>query len=841
MASGTTVKRTINSPFDLQYLISEWREMFNRKTVLADCLAGLTVAMVALPLNLSLAVAAGVDPAVGIISGIVAGVVAALFGGQRYSITGPAAATAVVVIEIAHTYGMPGIWFVAVVAGFLQVITGLLRLGRVMSYLPLPVIVGFSNAIGILLIFNALDDLLGDTSRPLAHPIVGGHTLVTHPFVPEFFKDVSHLFDAVFVKNLINPYTLGVGVATIVVAVVAQRISKKVPGILVAVIATPLLVHLANIPVQRILNVAPIPSIILWPHPIAMPVGIDNWEGLQALMIYSLTVFFLGSIESLLSASVADGMTMSKKHRPDQELIGQGLANIIVPFFSGIPVTGVIIRTAVNINAEAKTRLAAIVHAGALCFLAFTMAPLVGQIPLATLAGILVLTGCRIVEWDYTRQIIRGSKTEGWVLIATMVASVFVNLTAGVLTGLLLTCMLFVRQMSRVALISEESDVEDLVGIPSCNYVRTYLVDGPLFFGAAQKFAETIVLAQDLKVVILQMRSVSAIDLTGVDALITIKSQLRRNGIRLVIAELSGQALELLKNSKGLDAIGSNNYFASYQEAVLDVNEKLLTTVCTGCSVGLTGANGGSPEVNAAKASAPRDCKLRAALMMDNSRIARSLKLRMDKSQRTRTGQWDAIGSDLSRLQKVTSESDLPAYLKDTPIASLIKSQNMGQIDNALPDAPQMVIGMCIDYRKSLHLPQNCAYVIRRTGANMAGSEFSVALALSTGIEYMALIAHNHCVMSNPRERRDAFVNMLRDRHGWTHEQALSFFDQHAASREIDDAIDFSIKESRRLGALFRGLKVVPLLFMLEDNCLYLVKEWLSAEDENAKELQTIE
>ncbi|MBS2008551.1 MAG: SulP family inorganic anion transporter [Cyanobacteria bacterium SZAS TMP-1] len=841
MPTRTAIKRTSSSPFDLQYLLGEWREMFSRKTVLSDCLAGLTVAMVALPLNLALAVAAGVEPSIGIVSGIVAGIVTALFGGQRYAVSGPAAAMAVVLIEIAHRYGMPGIWFVAIVAGLLQIITGFLRLGRVISYLPLPVIVGFSNAIGILLIFNSLDFLLGVTSRPLAHPTVGGHAALTHPFVPEFFKDVFGLFDAVFVKNLVNPYTLGVGLATIIVAVVAQRISKKVPGILIAVVLTPIVAHLAHIPVQCIFNVAPIPSLNLIPHTVVLPAGIDNWEELQALMIYSLTVFFLGSIESLLSASVADGMTMSKKHRPDQELIGQGLANVIVPFFSGIPVTGVITRTAVNINAGAKTRLAAIVQSIALCVLVFTVAPLVEKIPLATLAGILVLTGCRIVEWDYTRQIFKGSKTEGWVLVATMVASVSVDLTAGVLTGLLLTCVLFVRQMSRVALISEESDGEDLVGIPSCNYVRTYLVDGPLFFGAAQKFAENIVLAQDLKVVILNMRAVSAIDLTGVDALITIKSQLRRNGIRLVIAELGGQALELLKNSKGLDAIGSNNYFADYQDALLDVNEKLLTSVCVGCSAGLGGLGGSSLEAAAAKANAPRDCKLRTALMMDNSRIAKTIKSRMDKSQRTKTGQFDAIGSDLSRLHKVASEDDIPTYLRDTPIATMIKCQNLGQIDNAPPDAPQMVIGMCIDYRKSLHLPQNCAYVIRRTGANMAGSEFSVALALSTGIEYMALVAHNHCVMSNPQEKREAFVASLRDRHGWTHEQALSFFDQHAQSREIDDAIDFSIKEARRLSTLFRGLKVVPLLFMLEDNCLYLVKEWLAADEQVVRELQKVD
>jgi carbonic anhydrase len=155
----------------------------------------------------------------------------------------------------------------------------------------------------------------------------------------------------------------------------------------------------------------------------------------------------------------------------------------------------------------------------------------------------------------------------------------------------------------------------------------------------------------------------------------------------------------------------------------------------------------------------------------------------------------------------------------------------MGEVDANQSEDPDLVIGMCIDYRKSLSLPQNCAYVIRRTGANMAGSEFSLALALSTGIEYMALIAHNHCVMSDPHVKRGAFVSALTGKHGWSDDQALSFFDEHASSREIDDAIDFSIKEARRLSNLFRGLKVVPMLFMLEDNLVYLVKDWVREKE----------
>jgi len=829
MTNGASnLKRTSTSApvkksraFDGQFLLKEWQAMFSLVTLGRDFLAGVTVAMVALPLNLALAVASGVEPVLGIVSGIVAGIIAGLFGGQRYAITGPAAAMAVVLIEVVHNFGMAGIFFVGLVAGLLQISAGLLKLGRVISFIPMPVIVGFANAIGLLIIFNTVDDFFGLAIRPVRH--LASNSGVMSPFIPEFLKDINELVQRTVIHQEASLQAIAIGTLVIIVSIMTPRFTKVIPGQLVAIVVASVVAGFTHLNIPRIVDLAPLSNINLMPHWPILPEGIETFQQYQALTLYAITVFMLGSIESLLSATVADGMSLRSKHRPDQELIGQGLANFFMPFFGGIPVTGVIARTAVNINAGARTRLAAIVHSVVMLCLVLSFAHLAEQIPLSALAGVLILTGFRLIEWDEVREIWRGSRTEGWIVLTTTVASVLIDLTAGVLTGLVLTCVLFVHKMSSLSVVSEVNDderIDSAQSIPSCKYTRTYLVDGPLFFGAAERFTENILYTQDLKVLILHMRALNMMDITGVETLMAIHSKLKRKNIRLVVAELVGQPLELMKKSGAYEKIGTANYFADYKEALLDVNEKLLTSQCQGCSASL------NPELKG-KLIGPRDCKLRSALLMDNSRLTKTLKARMDRTQKIKTGTYQALSPDIVRLLRVTKFEDVPLFLRTTPIETLLKCQNMGEIDGNQSQDPDLVIGMCIDYRKSLALPQNCAYVIRRTGANMEGSEFSIALALSSGIEYMALIAHNHCVMSDPHVKRGSFIASLTGNHGWSEDQAASFFDQHASSREIDDAIDFSIKEARRLSNLFCGLKVVPMLFMLEDNLIYLVKDWV--------------
>lgn len=805
---------------DFTYLLAEWKDIFNKKTVLADVFAGVTVALVALPLNLALAIAAGVEPGVGITTGIVSGLIAGLMGGQRVGVTGPAAAMAVILIGIAQAYGLAAIWLVGLICGMLQFAAGCLRLGKLISFIPLPVIVGFSNAIGVLVIFNSLSDFLG-LPKTVAH--AGAATAATHKYIPEFVQDIGVIVQRVIMHGEVNVNAVVIGALVLTLALLVPKWTKLIPGQLVAIVVASLVAAQLGFKIPRIIDISSIPTIIPIPKMPELP-----WSDFEVLFPSAIACFMLGSIESLLSASVADGMTMSKRHHSDQELVGQGIANMAMPFFGGIPVTGVIARTAVNIRAGAKTRLATIVHSLALLFLAFSLARYAEQIPLAALSGVLILTGIRLIEWDVTRQIWLASKAEGWVVVVTTIISVLIDLTAGVFAGLLMTCGLFIKQMAAVKMVSEQgqTDKRSFVRqpIPSCKFVRTFLIDGPLFFGAAERFTETILQTHNLKVVILHMKAVSAMDLTGAETILSIHAQLSRNGIRLCLAELPRASHELLKRLRAPDKIGKENFFKDYKECLLDVNSKLLkeSSSCSDCCSLLTAAPG-------SKVSAPSDCALATGIVFNTNQVSSILKERL-------SGEVKQVSStneeqfDTSPLITISTENDIPSILQDTPVSALLKSQNFFQVDETPSDFADLIIGMCIDYRKQLHLPKNCAYVIRSAGANMKDAEFSVALGVSSGIEYMALITHNKCLMSDPFSRREAVLETLSKDCAWSQESASVYFDEQATDRGISDPIEFALSEAQRIHELYPKLKVVPILYCVDDDKLYLIKEWLNAE-----------
>lgn len=594
--------------FDVKYLVQEWKDIFNKKTIVADIWAGVTVALVALPLNLALAIAAGVEPGVGVTTGIIAGVIGSLLGGQRHAITGPAAAMAVVLIEIAQGYGIQAIWLVGLIAGVFQILSGAFRLGKLISYIPMPVVIGFANAIGILVIFNSLDDLLGLPTKPIAHAGAATAPLAGHPLIPEFIQDISHLVHRLIVHQEANLQAIVIGLLVISIAVIVPRWTKMIPGQLVAIVVASFVAHYLNFDVPRIIDISTIPSTIPFPKLPTLP-----WENIDVLFSSAITVFLLGSIESLLSASVADGMTMSRRHHSDQELIGQGVANCVVPFFGGIPVTGVIARTAVNIRSGAKTRLAGLVHSLTLFGLVMLLAKYAEQIPLAALGGILTLTGFRLIEADAFKQVWHASRGEAWVVVATTAASVLMDLNAGVVTGLVLTCGMFIKKMSAVRILPDDDpDRRAYVRepMPTCKLVRTFLVDGPLFFGAAERFTETILFTQNLKGIVLHMRAVHIMDLTGAETLMSIHEQLRRNNVRLVIAELPAEPFELLKKSGAVEKLGEENFYSDYAEAIAYTNKWMLETTCNGCSAVLTGATG---------QPGPKDCGLRQAMKEDKA------------------------------------------------------------------------------------------------------------------------------------------------------------------------------------------------------------------------------
>ncbi len=786
---------------EIGYLLSEWKQMFSKETIPKDIWAGLTVALVALPLNLALAIAAGVEPGVGVTTGIIAGIIGALFGGQRVAITGPAAAMAVVLIELARNYGIDAIWLVCLIAGVFQLLAGVFKLGRFISFLPMPVIVGFANAIGVLVFCNALDDFFGLPAKQVAH--AGQPQLAGLPFIPEFILDMLDIWRRCLVHQEMNFYAIVIGTISLLIAYFTPKVTKAVPGQLVAIFTATLLCSLLQFKVPVVKDIATIPNMLPLPR-----IPELTWNDFGVLFPTAITVFMLGSIESLLSASVADGMTGSSRHHSNQELIGQGLANLVVPFFGGIPVTGVIARTAVNIRAGACTRLSALVHSLALACLIFFLAKYAEQIPLAALASILMLTGIRLIEWDAMSQMWRSSRMESFVAIATTMSSVAVDLTAGVFTGLVFACALFIRQISDVKIVpqgeQEANGVE--ATLPTCKFVRTYVVDGPLFFGAAERFIENILIVADVKVVILHMKAARVMDLTGVETLLSIRNQLERQGGKLVIAELPQQPLQLLEKSGALEKIGRENIYSSYHTAVISVNEQLLGSSCRGCE-----EKGGY---------APKDCRLHNAMLDESSPMARLVEAARGKSKPVNK-------SGLEWLFPVLSTEEVPEALRGTPLETLLKGQNLGLIDEHQAHGAALLIGMCIDFRNALSIPRDWAYIVRREGANMAGAVFAVALALSKGVRYMALIAHNNCAMANTSEHREQFIDVLTKGFSWESDRAVEFFDSHSLSREIGNELDFVVEEADRIEKLFPGLKVVPLLFRVEDSHLYLIYDWL--------------
>jgi len=298
-------------------------------------------------------------------------------------------------------------------------------------------------------------------------------------------------------------------------------------------------------------------------------------------------------------------------------------------------------------------------------------------------------------------------------------------------------------------------------------------------------------------------------DLTGVETLLSIKSQLQRQGGRLVLAELPEQPMQLLERTNAIDKIGRDNLFASYRNAVLSVNNALLDTTCAGClSSGPKSGTG------------PKDCPVRNCLLDESSPVTRMLETFRGLPPRPKD-----VGMEW--LFSVDTYEDIPKLLRDTPIETLFKGQNLGVIEDRPGHAPELVIGMCIDYRKSLTIPRDWAFTIRREGANMDGSEFAIALGASKGIKHMALIAHNHCAMSNTKEHRDKFVSVLSEKYEWDAKEATRFFDDHCRSHDIGNEVDFVLREARRLANLFPGLLVVPVLFRVEDDRLYLIYDWL--------------
>lgn len=519
----------------------------------ADLLAGITVAVVALPLALGFGVASGLGAEVGLVTAIVAGVVAGVFGGSSVQVSGPTGAMTVVLVPVVAQVGPDGVAVVALLAGLLLLLAGSARLGRWAGILPWPVVEGFTLGIGLLIFLQQVPAALGVPAPE------GERTL------------------AVAVQAVVDWAGAGWSSLALVALVAATmaalpRLHHAVPASLAAVALATAAADLAGLGVARIGEI---------PASLPLP-GLPEISGgdLPALLSATIAVAALAAIESLLSAKVADGMADGEPHDPDRELFGQGAANVAVGFVGGMPATGAIARTAVNVRAGARTRAAAIVHGLVLAAVVLALAPLLERVPLAALAGVLMVTAVRMVEYGTVGRILRSTRSDALLLVATAATTVAFDLVIAVGVGVALASLMALRAMAASTTFEREPlarGEDDEVGVDRAlehelleQHIVAYRLDGALFFGAAQRFLIELAEVGDVEVAILRLGRLRVLDSTGAIALADLIRHLQRHGVTVLLASVRPQHRILLERVGALDALAAEGHLLpSIDEALV--------------------------------------------------------------------------------------------------------------------------------------------------------------------------------------------------------------------------------------------------------------------------------
>jgi SulP family sulfate permease len=520
---------------------------YGRRQFAADVGAGITVGVVALPLAMAFAIASGVKPEAGIFTAIIAGFLIAALGGSHVQIGGPAGAFIVIVYGIVERYGLANLLIATSLAGVLLFLMGLFKLGALVRYVPVPIIIGFTNGIAVLIALSQVKDLLG---------------LITPKLPGDFFALIGVLGAHL---HTLNMAALGVGLASLAIVVLwpksyamptaptgltgqIKRISAHLPGTVVALVAATLAVLLLKLPVETIgSRFGGIPQSL---PSFALPEF--SWATAKQLVIPTLTIAMLGAIESLLCARVADNMTEHPRHDPNQELMAQGVANFVVPLFGGIPATGTIARTVTNVRAGATSPVAGIVHAVTLLAIVLLAAPLALHVPLAALAGILMFVAWNMGEWREFGRLRNFSVPYRTILLGTFGLTVIFDLTVAVEVGLVLACVFFIYRMSTLFSVKASASVETP---PGTQVLELY---GSLFFGAVGKVEEVpALLAADTRVVVLDMHRLISLDTSGIDALEQLHRTLHRRGVRLVLARVNEQPRSLMRRSGFEERLGA--------------------------------------------------------------------------------------------------------------------------------------------------------------------------------------------------------------------------------------------------------------------------------------------
>jgi SulP family sulfate permease len=530
---------------------------YDREQFLADLTAGIIVGIVALPLAIAFAIASGLTPDRGLYTAVIAGFIISALGGSRVQIGGPTGAFVVIVYGIVQKYGVDGLTVATIMAGLFLIALGLARIGGAIKFIPFPVVTGFTSAIAAILTVHQLRDALG---------------LRLQSAPPEVIERLQ-----VYAGNLgtINPHAVALSAGTLLIMGLWPRVDRKIPSPFVALVVMTLVAQLLDLPVETIGS--RFGEIHAGFPRIALPS--TSLAEIRDLVGPAMAIAALGAIESLLSAVVADGMT-GGRHRSNMELVAQGVANVASPLFGGMPATGAIARTATNVKSGGRTPVAGIVHALTLLLITLFLGHWAALIPLATLAAIVLWVAYRMAEWRVFKSELSAPKSDAVVMVVTFLLTLLVDLTVGIGVGMVLASFLFMKRMAEVTNVTLVSrELQD--SAPSSDHsgaiyrrsipagVEVYEINGPFFFGAAEKFKDTLnEISKKPKVLIIRMRHVPAIDSTAMHALRDLVRRTRRDGTVVLFSDVHTQPLVALSRSGLLEEIGEGNLFGDVDEAL---------------------------------------------------------------------------------------------------------------------------------------------------------------------------------------------------------------------------------------------------------------------------------
>ena len=556
--------------FQLKPKLFDTLRNYTKTNFMTDLMAGIIVGIVALPLAIAFGIASGVSPEKGIITAIVAGFIISFLGGSKVQIGGPTGAFIVIIYGIIQQYGIEGLMVATMMAGILLIILGVFKLGTIIKFIPYPIVVGFTSGIAVTIFTTQIADIFG---------LQFGDEKVPGDFIGKWILYFHH-FDSV------NWWNALISVVSIVIIALTPKFSKKIPGSLVAIVLVTVAVWLMKMyggitcidtigdrfSIQAQLPDANVPAL--------------DWEAVKNLFPVAITIAVLGAIESLLSATVADGM-IGDHHDSNTELVAQGIANVVSPIFGGIPATGAIARTMTNINNGGKTPVAGIVHAVVLLLILIFLMPLAKFIPMACLAGVLVVVSYNMSGWRVFKGLLKNPKSDVTVLLITFFLTVIFDLTVAIEVGLVIACVSFMKRVMETTQISvitdeidpnKESDLEvheEHLVIPEG--VEVYEINGPYFFGIATKFEDIMARFGDRpKIRIIRMRKVPFIDSTGIHNLTTLCEMSQKENIHIILSGVNPQVHATLEKSGFYTLLGKENICSNINEALETARKELF-------------------------------------------------------------------------------------------------------------------------------------------------------------------------------------------------------------------------------------------------------------------------